>query len=184
MIIKLFYFIFQQLKQQRDKIKQFQKRIVQQLESERLIARELLKNGKKEYELILERLVLILTILLNFSKALLILKKKKRMEGTLEKAENQMETLEKMVSDIEFAQIEVAVIEGLKVGNESLKQLHDLLSIDQIEDILDETRAGVDKQRVRQSVVLIPNVIILSKQSFRKSTNYWVILSLPRRKAI
>lgn len=66
----------------------------------------------------------------------------------LDKAEAQLETLEKMTADIEFAQIEVEVVEGLKIGNESLRELHALMSIDQIESILDETREGVEKQRV------------------------------------
>ncbi|KAI1301732.1 Charged multivesicular body protein 6 [Halotydeus destructor] len=117
-----------QLKQQRDKIKQFQKRITQQLEKEKEIARELLKNGQKE-------------------KALSILKKKKRMETTLDRAAGQLENLEKMTQDIEFAQIEVEVVKGLQTGNEALKQLHALMSIDSIEAILDETREGVEKQR-------------------------------------
>lgn len=38
----------QQLKQQRDKLKQYQKRITQQLEREREIARQLLRDGRKE----------------------------------------------------------------------------------------------------------------------------------------
>ena len=38
----------QQLKQQRDKLKQHQKRVAQQLERERGIARQLLRDGKKE----------------------------------------------------------------------------------------------------------------------------------------
>lgn len=39
---------FQQVKQTRDKIKQYQRKIEQSLEKERLLAKELLKNGKKE----------------------------------------------------------------------------------------------------------------------------------------
>lgn len=38
----------QQLKQQRDKLRQYQKRISLQLEKERLLAKQLLKDGKKE----------------------------------------------------------------------------------------------------------------------------------------
>lgn len=38
----------QQVKQVRDKIKQYQRKIEQSLEKERLLAKELLKNGKKE----------------------------------------------------------------------------------------------------------------------------------------
>ncbi|KAF5907447.1 charged multivesicular body protein 6 [Clarias magur] len=37
-----------QLKQQRDKLKQYQKKITLQLEKERQLAKQLLKDGKKE----------------------------------------------------------------------------------------------------------------------------------------
>lgn len=38
----------QQLKQQRDKLKQYQRRVTQQLEREREVARQLLRDGRKE----------------------------------------------------------------------------------------------------------------------------------------
>lgn len=38
----------QQLKQQRDKLKHYQKRVTLQLEKERSLAKQLLKDGKKE----------------------------------------------------------------------------------------------------------------------------------------
>lgn len=52
-----------------------------------------------------------------------------------------------MVHDLEFAQIELKVVNGLKVGNTALKKLHDLLSIDEIEKVMDETKEGIEKQR-------------------------------------
>lgn len=39
------------------------------------------------------------------------------------------------------------VLDGLKTGNEALKKVHEILNIDEIEKILDETREGIDKQR-------------------------------------
>lgn len=39
----------QQLKQQRDKLKQYQKKITLQLEKEKQLAKQLLKDGKKEW---------------------------------------------------------------------------------------------------------------------------------------
>lgn len=42
------FFCLQQLKQQRDKLRQYQKRINLQLDKERLLAKQLLKDGKKE----------------------------------------------------------------------------------------------------------------------------------------
>lgn len=52
-----------------------------------------------------------------------------------------------MVHDLEFAQVELRVVDGLKIGNAALKKLHDLLSIDEIEKIMDETREGIEKQK-------------------------------------
>uniref|UniRef100_A0A3Q3G6C3 Charged multivesicular body protein 6a n=1 Tax=Labrus bergylta TaxID=56723 RepID=A0A3Q3G6C3_9LABR len=117
-----------QLKQQRDKLKQYQKRITLQLDKERLLAKQLLKDGKKE-------------------KALLLLKKKRYQDQLLVKTENQISNLERMVQDIEFMQIEMKVIEGLKVGNDCLKSMHEIMSIEDVERILDETQESIEYQR-------------------------------------
>lgn len=117
-----------QLKQQRDKLKQYQKRITLQLQREREVAKQLLHDGKKE-------------------KAKLLLKKKRYQEQLLEKTDNQISNLEKMVGDIEFAQIELKVIEGLKIGNDCLKKMHEVMSIEEVERIMDETQEGIDYQR-------------------------------------
>ncbi|XP_051995820.1 charged multivesicular body protein 6 [Xyrauchen texanus] len=117
-----------QLKQQRDKLKQYQKRITLQLEKERLLAKQLLKDGKKE-------------------RALLLLKKKRYQDQLLDKTENQIANLERMVQDIEFAQIEIKVIEGLKAGNDCLKQMHEVLSIEKVERILEETQEAIEYQK-------------------------------------
>ncbi|KAL4659235.1 charged multivesicular body protein 6-like [Arapaima gigas] len=117
-----------QLKQQRDKLRQYQKRITQQLEKERLLAKQLLKEGKKD-------------------KALLLLKKKRYQDQLLDKTESQISNLERMVQDIEFAQIEMKVIEGLKVGNDCLKKMHQVMSIEEVERIMDETQDAIEYQR-------------------------------------
>uniref|UniRef100_A0A098LX24 Charged multivesicular body protein 6-like protein n=1 Tax=Hypsiglena sp. JMG-2014 TaxID=1550645 RepID=A0A098LX24_9SAUR len=117
-----------QLKQQRDKLKQYQKKISLQLERERIFARQLLKDGKKE-------------------KAKLLLKKKRYEEQLLDKTENQISNLERMVYDIEFTQIELKVIEGLKIGNECLNKMHQVMSIEEVERIMDETQEAVEYQR-------------------------------------
>lgn len=117
-----------QLKQQRDKLRQYQKRINVQLEKERALAKQLLKDGKKE-------------------KALLLLKKKRYQEQLLDKTENQISNLEQMVQDLEFAQIEMKVLEGLKVGNECLKKVHEVMSIEEVERIMDETQDAIEYQR-------------------------------------
>lgn len=117
-----------QLKQTRDKIKQYQRRIEQNLEKERLLAKKLIHNGQKD-------------------RALLLLRKKKFQEQILSKIDGQLENLEIMVHDIEFAQIEIKIVDGLKEGNAALKKLHNILSIDEIEKVMDETREGIEKQK-------------------------------------
>ncbi|XP_050499214.1 charged multivesicular body protein 6-A [Diabrotica virgifera virgifera] len=116
-----------QLKQQRDKLRQYQKRIELSLGKDKDIAKKLLNNGQRD-------------------RAKLLLKKKRYQEQLLSKLDVQLDNLDKMASDIEFAQLETQVVSGLKAGNEALKQINDSLKIEDIERILDETREGIDKQ--------------------------------------
>lgn len=83
----------------------------------------------------------------SYSRALLLLRKKKYQEQVLTRVDGQLENVERMIHDLEFAQVEVKVVDGLKMGNDALKQLHALLSIDSIEKVMDETREGIEKQR-------------------------------------
>lgn len=117
-----------QLKQQRDKIQQYQKKIETNLEKERQLAKQLIKDGKKD-------------------RALLLLKKKRFQEQLLQRTDGQLDNLEKMVSELEFSQIQAKVVEGLKIGNESLKKMHEILSIEEVEKIMDETQEGIERQR-------------------------------------
>ena len=75
------------LKKQRDQLKQYQKRINRDLEKERELAKKLLKEGKKD-------------------RAKLLLRKKKFLEGVLDKTDAQLDQLERMVHDIEFATVQ------------------------------------------------------------------------------
>lgn len=117
-----------QLKQQRDKLKQYQKKINVQIGKDRNVAKQLLHDGRKD-------------------KAKLMLRKKKFQESLLEKTDGQLDNIDRMVTDLEFAQVESQVVQGLKVGNESLKKLHQLLSLEDVEKIMDETREGIEYQQ-------------------------------------
>lgn len=94
------------------------------------MARQLVADGKKD-------------------RALLLLKRKKRMEKTLLELDGKLEVLEKMVSDIEFSQIEMKLIDGLKTGNTALKQLNQLLNVENVQSILEETKESAQRQKVR-----------------------------------
>ncbi|OWF46476.1 charged multivesicular body protein 6-A-like [Mizuhopecten yessoensis] len=117
-----------QLKQQRDKLRQYQKKIHVQIEKDRQVAKQLLHDGKK-------------------SKAKLMLRKKRFQESLIEKTDGQLENIEQMVHDLEFSQIEAKVFEGLKKGNESLKKLHEIMSIEDVEKLMDETQESIEYQK-------------------------------------
>ncbi|KAJ8953605.1 hypothetical protein NQ318_003029 [Aromia moschata] len=116
-----------QLKQQRDKLKQYQKKIEAALNKDRELAKILLNKGQKD-------------------RAKLLLRKKRYQELLLIKTDSQLINLEKLTHNIEFALVELQVIEGLKQGNEALKKVNETLKIEDIESILDETRESIDKQ--------------------------------------
>lgn len=117
-----------QLKVQRDTLKKYQEKINIQLVKEREVAKRLLREGKRE-------------------KAKLLLKKKRYFESTLEKTDQQLENLQGLVDNIEYAQVEMKVVDGLKQGNECLKQMHKLMSIEDVERIMEETQESIEYQR-------------------------------------
>lgn len=116
------------LKKQRDQLKQYQKRIEAVLEKERQLAKKLLKEGKKD-------------------RAKLLLRKKKYQEGLLAKTDGQLDNLERLTQDLEFAQVEQQVINGLKEGNEALKKANEVFSIEEVENIMLDTQEAVEKQQ-------------------------------------
>ncbi len=83
----------------------------------------------------------------------MLLRKKKYQEKLLTNTDSQLENLEKLAADIEFAQVETQVLDGLKIGNTALKKFHEILSIDEIERIMDETKEGVEKQQEIDSIL-------------------------------
>lgn len=82
-----------------------------------------------------------------FRRAKLILRKKKYQENLLATTDKELEALEKLTADLEFSQVQQQVLDGLQVGNEALKKIHEVLTIDEVERIMDETREGIEKQQ-------------------------------------
>lgn len=77
----------------------------------------------------------------------MLLRKKKYQEKLLDNTDSQLENLEKLAADIEFAQVEQQVLNGLKTGNAALKKVHEILSIDEVEQIMDETKESIERQQ-------------------------------------
>ncbi|KAI0936642.1 hypothetical protein AcV5_004728 [Taiwanofungus camphoratus] len=116
------------LKLQRDKVRQYQKKIQAVLEREHEIAKQQLAAGNKD-------------------RAVFALRKRKYQEGLLLKTDGQLENLEKLVSTIEFSLIEASVLHGLQQGNEVLKKIHEEMNIESVEKLLEETQEAREYQR-------------------------------------
>ncbi|GJN90256.1 hypothetical protein Rhopal_003257-T1 [Rhodotorula paludigena] len=115
------------LKLQRDKLKQYQKRIEVVLAREREIAAESLRAGNKQ-------------------RALIALRQKKYQETLLSQTDSQLETLQKLVQSIEFSLVEKDVLYGLQQGNAVLTQLNKEMDLATVEKLMDDTREGIAYQ--------------------------------------
>lgn len=116
------------LKQTRDKLKQYQKKIMVNQEKERTLAKQCLDQGRKD-------------------KALRLLKKKKFQDTLLDRTDTQLDNLDQLVNDIEFAQVEIQVVNGLKGGNEALDELHKIMSLDDVEKIMGDSEDAIAYQK-------------------------------------
>uniref|UniRef100_A0A8R1HHL8 Charged multivesicular body protein 6 n=1 Tax=Caenorhabditis japonica TaxID=281687 RepID=A0A8R1HHL8_CAEJA len=115
------------LKTQRDKMKQMIKRKENCMEKERQLAKQLLKDGRKD-------------------RALLLLKKKRYQENIIDQTLKHLSKIEQMVQDLEFAEIQQRVTDGLRQGNEALKKMNALFDIDEIDRIMEETKEAAEYQ--------------------------------------
>ncbi|TFK36824.1 Snf7 family [Crucibulum laeve] len=116
------------LKLQRDKLRQYQKRIQVVLDREHAIAKAHLASGQKD-------------------RAIIALRRRKYQQGLLLKTDGQLENLEQLVSTIEFSLVEVSVLHGLKQGNEVLKEIHKEMNVESVEKLLEETAEAREYQR-------------------------------------
>lgn len=82
----------------------------------------------------------------DFSQALLLLRKKRYQEGLLENTDRQLHNIEQLAADIEFASVEVQVVDGLKAGNKALQDINATMDLDEIAQIMEETQEAAAKQ--------------------------------------
>eukprot|EP00842_Homolaphlyctis_polyrhiza_P001748 jgi/Hompol1/2574/HPOL_006055-RA len=122
-----------ELKVQRDKLKQYEKKashcvILQAvLDRELAIAKEqLLKN--------------------NHHAARLALAKKKYQERLLTQLATQLMTLEQLTLSIEYAMVEQQVVDGLRLGTNVLQQLNRETKIEDVERLMDDTADAIAYQ--------------------------------------
>ena len=119
------------MKNQRDKLHQYQKRITVITSREKDIAKECLRDGNKQ-------------------KALLALRRKKYQESLLAKTDQQLAQLEALTSDVEFALVQKDVVFGLQQGTAVLKEIHkEMGGLEKGELIMGESEEAQAYQKVR-----------------------------------
>ncbi|VDD79531.1 unnamed protein product [Mesocestoides corti] len=116
-----------QLKQQRDELKRYSRRTNDAIAKDNAVIKDLVARNQKQ-------------------RALLLLRKKKYQENLLEQSEKHLTTVEGLINDIEFAQVQVEIVASLKKGNEALKQLNALMRMDDVEKILSDAQEAQDYQ--------------------------------------
>jgi charged multivesicular body protein 6 len=126
------------LKLQRDKLHQYQKRITVLTDKETAIAKEMLAKGDKQ-------------------RALLALRRKKYQESLLSKTDAQLEQLEQLTRNVEFAQIQKDIVFGLQQGTKVLKEIHaEMGGIEHVEKLMGETADAIAYQNVRNLTPSLP----------------------------
>ena len=60
-----------------------------------------------------------------------------------------------MVDNIEFAQVELKVVEGLKTGNSCLEEMHKIMSLEDVEQIMADTQEAIEYQRVYRKAKIL-----------------------------
>ncbi|KAI1781027.1 charged multivesicular body protein 6 [Hypoxylon cercidicola] len=117
------------LKLQRDKLHQYQRRITVLTDKETAVARQMLAAGDKK-------------------RALLALRRKKYQESLLEKTDLQLAQLEQLTRNVEFALIQKDVVFGLQQGTKVLKEIHaEMGGIEHVEKLMGETADAIAYQR-------------------------------------
>ncbi|RDL39026.1 putative VPS20 Vaculolar protein sorting (putative) [Venustampulla echinocandica] len=117
------------MKNQRDKLRQYQRRITVLTDRETDIAKTMIAKGDKP-------------------KALLALRRKKYQESLLAKTDAQLEQLEKLTSSVEFALVQKDVVFGLQQGTNVLNEIHkEMGGLEHVEKLMGETADAVAYQQ-------------------------------------
>jgi charged multivesicular body protein 6 len=81
--------------------------------------------------------------------ARLCLRKKRFQEQLLERLSVHLANLEQLVDTLEFSIIEKKVFDGLKEGNEVLKKIQQEMSVEAVEELLLDTQNAIQHQKVK-----------------------------------
>jgi charged multivesicular body protein 6 len=117
------------MKNQRDALRKYQKRITVVTTRETEVARACLAKGDK-------------------AKALVALRRKKYQESLLSKTDAQLEQLEKLTSSVEFALVQKDVLYGLQQGTQVLKEINkEMGGLEGVEKLMGDAEEAREMQQ-------------------------------------
>eukprot|EP01063_Lacrimia_lanifica_P005454 TRINITY_DN13226_c0_g1_i1.p1 TRINITY_DN13226_c0_g1~~TRINITY_DN13226_c0_g1_i1.p1 ORF type:complete len:210 (+),score=110.04 TRINITY_DN13226_c0_g1_i1:51-680(+) len=112
------------MKNSRDRLTKYQRHLDTVIAKEVEVARQLVKDGRKD-------------------RALLVLRKKRYQEDMLKKADAQLTNIMQMINDVEWAQQQNQYLDAMKEGTATLKSLQNEWSVEDVEKLMDDTAEAV-----------------------------------------
>lgn len=116
-----------ELKNARDKLQKFRKKLDGECTKIHEKARCFVREGQKE-------------------RALVLLKLRKFKMKEADTVEAQLLTVLQMIDDVEWTSMNVEVMNAIQAGNVALKKMHEEMSLDDVEAILEESKEAAIKE--------------------------------------
>lgn len=116
------------LKVQRDRLKKYQTNLNTVMERERTMAVQLLGEGKRD-------------------QALLCLKKRKYQQKLITQTNGMMLKLDRMVGDVEIAQVQREFYDTLKMGTAMLQKMNAEMKIEDVEELMLDNEEAIEHQK-------------------------------------
>ncbi|KAK9512841.1 hypothetical protein O3M35_001169 [Rhynocoris fuscipes] len=91
-------------------------------------------------------------------KAKSLVRKKLSLQKYLRNADGQLESLEELIYRLELSVLDQRVVEGLALGNETLKRINDIINIKSLDKILLENKQGLKKKAEIDEKIISLNV--------------------------